>query len=101
MSERDQILRKLKSHKKIFESYGIKDVILFGSAARNEPIIHDIDLCVFFDKPPARGLAMLGIVDELKENISESLKKPVDIVIHPVRKDRLRDHIEKEGIHAF
>lgn len=50
MTNKDEILNKIKNHKQDFAKFGITDIGLFGSYARNEEKINsDIDILIDFD----------------------------------------------------
>lgn len=101
MSKRDEILAKLRENKDFFKSYGIDQVILFGSAARDEEEINDIDLCVSFNRKPPGGFEYFVTLEEIREKTEILMNYPVDLVVQPIRKDRLRHEIENEGVDAF
>jgi len=91
---RDDILAILRQFKRDYaEKYGILEIGIFGSTARNEPRPDsDVDICVKTGTPDPFALV------HIKESIEGLVHKHVEIVrvrekMNPVLKDR----IEKEA----
>ncbi|ROH86321.1 DNA polymerase subunit beta [Pseudomethylobacillus aquaticus] len=85
----------LKKHKSILtQRFGVSQLALFGSTARNEATEHsDIDILVDFDGP-ASSERYFGVQFYLED----LLDKPVDLVTHKALRKELRPYIEREAI---
>ena len=94
---RDEILRILKSSfQTIQETFGVKDLMLFGSAARDEVSAQsDVDVLVEFEEQPDFDRFM-----DLKFFLEDILKVKVDLVTRAALKPRMRPLIEQEAIHV-
>ncbi len=95
--KRDEILSFLRDFKRNnSEKYGIIEIGVFGSIARNEARDDsDLDICIKTKTPNP------FILVHIKEDIERRIKKHVDIVrvrekMNPVLKTR----IEKEGVYV-
>lgn len=90
-------LKLLKSHKDhLAEEFGVRDLALFGSAARDEADLRsDIDILVDFDGP-ATSRRYFGVQFYLED----LLGCPVDLVTHKALRKELRPAIEGEAIHV-
>jgi len=78
----------------LFNEYGIKKAILFGSYVKGEANEEsDIDFCV---DSGLRGLDFMLLVDEM----SNLLKKDVDVfdVMHIKKNSRIETEINKTGV---
>jgi predicted nucleotidyltransferase len=79
---------------RIAESYGARNVRLFGSRAREQASPHsDIDLLVDMDK----GRSLLDLI-ALEETLTELLGAKVDLVTPSSVSRYLRAEIEREAI---
>jgi uncharacterized protein len=86
----------LSKHRDELESFGVKSIALFGSAARGEAHREsDIDILVEFD----RAIGFLEFL-QLQHRLEELLGKRVDLVTHAALKRQFRDQILKEAIYA-
>ena len=101
--KRDEILARLRAHEPELRAAGILGLSLFGSVARGEERPDsDVDLLVrFTEEAEQEGFAYFGRLDALARRLKVILGRPVDVVAEPVRKDRLRRAIEREGARAF
>jgi uncharacterized protein len=101
--ERDDIIAKLRAHESELRAAGVRSLALFGSAARGEQRgDSDIDIVVRFTSEAADGgFAYFGRLDTLSRRLEAILKRPVDVVAEPIRKDRLRHSIERDRVIAF
>ena len=90
-SEILDILQKFKRENA--EKYGILEIGVFGSTARNEAgADSDVDICVKTDTPNPFVLV------HIKEDIEGLIRKHVDIVrVRGKMNPFLRERIEKEG----
>ena len=98
-----RLIATLQAHEQVLQAEGIAHLSVFGSAAREEDRPgSDVDICVELreeDRP--RGYAMIGHVEALRERLRSIVGRPVDLVVSPVYKARLREHIERDGVRAF
>ena len=94
---RDDILSLLREHKATLERrYGVTDIALFGSVARNRTSEHsDIDLLVRFDGP-ATSKRYFGV----QFYIEDLTGRPVDLVTDKALRAELRPAVEREAIHV-
>jgi predicted nucleotidyltransferase len=93
----EEILLVLRNFKKAFaEKYGILELGVFGSVARNEATAQsDVDICVKMKTPDA--FAMVHI----KEDIEKLMHKHVDIVrIRDKMNPYLKRQLEKEALYV-
>lgn len=75
MLARDQILQIIRDHRARIDSFGVKRIGLFGSAARGDAVEgSDIDLLVDFTRVPG-----WEVVD-LREYLQNLLNAKVDLV---------------------
>ena len=94
---RSEILKLLRSClKTLHANFGVKDMMLFGSAARDEVKPgSDIDVLVDFEQQPDFDRFM-----DLKFFLEDILKVKVDLVTRAALKPRMRPLIEQEAIHV-
>lgn len=94
---KDEALRPLTQHKpELIRRFGITDLALFGSTARNEARPDsDIDVLVSFDGP-ATSKRYFGVQFYLED----LLGSPVDLVTDKALRPQLRPYIEKELVHV-
>lgn len=92
------ILHIIKVSKKtLFEKYGVTDIAVFGSYARNEPKgKSDIDIFVEL-KPQFRTFDNFM---DLKFYLQKITSKKIDLVIKNSIRKELKPVIFKEAIHA-
>jgi hypothetical protein len=100
---RDDIISKLRAHEPELRAAGVTGLALFGSAARGEQRdTSDVDVVVkLSDEARSEGFAYFGRLDTLNRRLAEILEQPVDIVAEPIRKESLRQEIERDRIVAF
>jgi len=92
--KRDDILAILREFKRDYaEKYGILEIGVFGSTARDEAgEDSDVDICIKTKTPNPFALV------HIKEDIEEMVRKHVDIVrVRDKMNPFLRERIEKEG----
>jgi hypothetical protein len=96
MENLSSIMNTLSRHKKrLIEKYGLSELAIFGSYARNQQLVEsDIDILVDFDKPI--GLEFIDLADEL-ENI---LQMKVDLVSKKGIKEKYLSSIENELVYV-
>ena len=94
---KDKVLRLIRSHKKELDSFNVKSLALFGSAARDEPhALSDIDILVEFQDKATFDQYM-----KLKLFLEDTLDCPVDLVTRKALKPRIRDSVEKGALHVI
>lgn len=100
---RDEIISKLRAHEPELRAAGVTGLALFGSAARGEQRDDsDVDVVVKLSvEARSEGFAYFGRLDTLNRRLTEILDRPVDIVVEPIRKEGLRQEIERDQIVAF
>ncbi|HLA01042.1 MAG TPA: nucleotidyltransferase domain-containing protein [Thermodesulfovibrionales bacterium] len=94
---RDSILAILRDFKQNFaEKYGILEIGVFGSIARDEAREDsDIDICIRTKTPDPFTLV------HIKEEIENRVNKHVDIVrMREKMNPFLKERIEKEGVYV-
>ncbi|MEO2068980.1 MAG: nucleotidyltransferase family protein [Desulfurobacteriaceae bacterium] len=88
-------LRKVKPL--LYEKYGVKEILLFGSFARSEGKENsDVDLLVEFKE----GFETFRNYMNLKEFLEHLFQRPVDLVIKKSLKPFLKKKVEEEAIHV-
>jgi len=93
------VVATLRVHEPALRRAGITRLSLFGSVARNEAgPDSDIDLVAEFD--PATKMNLIRLVG-LEQELSDLLGREVQILPEPIRKERLRAHVERDRIRAF
>jgi len=91
---KDKVVRLIRSHKKEIDSFNVKSLALFGSAARDEShALSDIDILVEF-----KDKATFDQYMKLKFFLEDTLGCSVDLVTRKALKPRLRDSVEKEAL---
>ena len=94
---RDQTVKTLQNHKlHLMREFGVVDLALFGSAARDEMgQDSDVDILVTFDGP-ATSRRYFGVLFYL----ADLLGRPVDLVTEKALRAELRPYIEREAVHV-
>ncbi len=95
--ERDAVLAILRDFKQNFaDKYGILEIGIFGSIARDEAREDsDVDVCIKTKTPNPFALV------HIKEEIESRVRKHVDIVrIREKMNPFLKERIEKEGVYV-
>jgi predicted nucleotidyltransferase len=92
---RKQILRVLAERQpEMAARYGVRQLALFGSAARDElSASSDVDVLVEFAGPATFAAYM-----DLKFYLEDLVGRPVDLVTDKALRDELRSYVEKEMI---
>ena len=94
---KQEIIKVLKSYKQdTAAKYGLRDIGIFGSVARDEAGEEsDVDIVVHITQPDLFMLA--GIKDELEER----LHRPIDIITYGQDTNQfLRKRIDSEAVYA-
>ncbi len=85
-------LEHIKSQiKPILKKYGIKKAGIFGSSARGESVVNDLDLLVKIDKKMSL-LEFIGIQQELEDELGMK----VDLVEYEALKPALKEDILRD-----
>ena len=101
--KRDEVIATLRAHESELKAAGVLSLSLFGSFARDEARDDsDVDVVVrLTDEAQYRGFGYFGRIEELTRQLESILKRPVDVVTEPIRKDRLRRRVERDRTVAF
>ena len=96
---RDEILALLKAALPDLRArYGVVDLAVFGSVARNEAGLEsDVDILVAFEPGKSGGYFQFFA---LQEDLQARLHARVDLVTEGALKHQLRERILAEAIHA-
>jgi len=95
MISAETIREKLADQSSVLLGYGVANLWLFGSAARKESEVHDLDFMVEFSKPP-------GLLDymNLKFYLEEIFEFPVDLHTRKSCPQRFYDRIREDLKHV-
>ncbi len=92
----DEIFKVFRTHRTELIQFGVKDLAIFGSVARETATeSSDVDILVEFDRP-------IGLFEfvRLKLTLEKWIGQPIDLVTPDALHPALRDRILKEAIHA-
>jgi len=94
---REQVIKMLDAHKAtLSERFGVTDLALFGSTARDTAGEgSDVDILVSFDGP-ASSKRYFGV----QFYIEDLLGCPVDLVTDKALRPELRPYVERDAIHV-
>ena len=95
--KQNEILSTLREYKRIHgEKYGILELGVFGSVARNSATVtSDVDICIKTKTPDAYMMV------HIKEDIESLLQKHVDIVrIRKSMNPYLKRRLDKEALYV-
>ena len=93
---KDEALKLIRAHKKELDSFNVKSLALFGSAARDEShALSDIDILVEFQDKATFDQYM-----KLKFFLEDTLDCPIALVTRKALKPRIRDSVEREALHV-
>jgi len=94
---RQEALRLLREAlPRLRASYGVMDMALFGSVARDEAgPDSDVDIVVSLD----RGVGLIGF-SNLASTLEEILGSKVDLVTWRSLNPRVRPQVEKDAVHV-
>jgi len=94
---RDELIALLRSREAELAGYGVRELALFGSVARDQARPDsDVDLLVEFDRP----VGLFAFLD-LQEYLEGLLGRPVDLVTRPALKPQLRERILAEAVNVI
>ena len=91
----EAIRGKLADRSALLLDYEVADLWLFGSAARQEPEVNDLDFMVEFSKPPG----LLNYMN-LKFLLEEMFELPVDLHTRKSCPERFYDRIRDDLKHV-
>jgi uncharacterized protein len=92
----ETVLQTLREQPKLFETFQIKSLALFGSVARNQAsAASDLDFLVEFGADPTLTLYM-----NLKFFLEDLFQRDVDLVIKTDIKPQIRETVIQEAIHV-
>lgn len=87
-----KVLRKERAE--LTRRFGVTELALFGSIARNEATeTSDIDILVSFDGP-ATSARYFGV----QFHLEDLFERPIDLVTQAALRPELRPYIEREAI---
>jgi len=93
---RDEVIRRIREHRRELAQLGVKSLALFGSVARGEAgPDSDVDVLVEFSEPATFDRYM-----DLKFFLEDLLGRRVDLVTRKALKPRLRPYVEKEAVYV-
>ena len=96
--EKNQIILKLTENRELLNRYGVKEVRLFGSVARDQANADsDVDLLVEFEPTAHIGLFEFS---RLRYELSQLLECDVDLATPNALHRNLKESILKEAIRA-
>ena len=96
--EKNQIILKLTKNRELLKRYGVKEVRLFGSVARDQASDDsDVDLLVAFEPTAHIGLFEFS---RLRHELSQLLGCDVDLATQNALHRNLKARILKEAIRA-
>jgi predicted nucleotidyltransferase len=101
--DREQTVALLRAHEAELKAVGVARLSIFGSVARGDATASsDVDVVIRLSPEAAQGgFAYFGRLDTINRRLEEILGCFVDVVAEPVRKERLRQTIEREARLAF
>ncbi|PWN06052.1 nucleotidyltransferase family protein [Rhodohalobacter mucosus] len=88
MNNLENIKKKIRP---VLRKYGIKKAGIFGSSARGESVVNDLDLLVKIDKKMSL-LEFIGI----KQELEDELGMKVDLLEYKAIKPALKDDILRD-----
>src|SRR5207245_6190970 len=96
---KDRILAQLRAHEAELKAEGIERISIFGSVARADATdSSDVDVVIRLSAEKREsGFSYFGRLEALTQRLQDILGCPVDIVIEPVRKERLRRIVERDA----
>lgn len=95
---RDIVIRKLSESRQLLNSYGVRDIRLFGSVARGqESDESDVDLLVEFEPSARIGLFEFS---RLRRELSQLLRCKVDLATPEAIHKSIKEEVLREAIRA-
>jgi predicted nucleotidyltransferase len=91
ISNRDEVVTKIKANRRALKQYGVKSLALFGSAARDKMRKRsDVDILVQFNQ--STWANYIG----LKFYLEDLLEREVDLVTPKALKPTIKPSVEKD-----
>ena len=99
--DRSTALARLKSCEAELRALGVQSLSLFGSTARNEANTEsDVDVAVVIDDIRG-GFQLMGLLEHIRDELTQRLGVPVDVVPDPAHPNRIKQSIEKDRAIVF
>jgi uncharacterized protein len=99
--DRATALARLKSCEAELRALGVQRLSLFGSTARNEANTEsDVDVAVVIDDMRG-GFQLMGLLEHIRDELTQRLGVPVDVVPHPTHPNRIKQSIEMDRAIVF
>jgi predicted nucleotidyltransferase len=100
MARLDEVLARLRAHADDLRQRGVIHAGVFGSVARGEDgPDFDVDVAVEMDEARPIGLFQFAAIERF---VSEIIGYPVDVIeLHPYSRQRFREEVEQDRVHAF
>ena len=95
MNPQEALILSIQHLEVELRAFGVKELWLFGSAARGEAQAHDLDFLVHFNMPPT----LTGFMN-LKFFLEERLGRPVDLHSKGSCPDRFLQRIQPDLLHV-
>ncbi|MEI6604094.1 MAG: nucleotidyltransferase family protein [Verrucomicrobiota bacterium] len=95
MNPQESLIRSIHALSGDLRAHGVKDLWLFGSAARGEPNAHDLDFLVEFVTPPT----LTGFMN-LKFFLEERLQIHIDLHSRAACPERFFKRIQPDLLHV-
>ena len=101
--DREEAIALVRAHEAELKAAGVERLSIFGSVARGDATgASDVDIIIRLSPEAAQGgFTYFGRLDTINRRLEEILGCSVDVVAEPVRKERLRQAIEREATLAF
>ena len=94
-------LARLKSCEAELRALGVQSLSLFGSTARNEANAEsDVDVAVVIDDIRG-GFQFMGLLEHIRDELTQRLGVPVDVVPDPTHPNRIKKSIDKDRAIVF
>ena len=95
MNPNESLLLSIQNLGDELRTFGVKELWLFGSAARDDAQVHDLDFLVDFNSPPT----LTGFMN-LKFFLEERLGMPVDLHSKGACPPRFLQRIQPDLLHV-
>src|SRR3977135_3539453 len=101
--DREQTVALLRAHEAELKAVGVARLSIFGSVARGDATASsDVDVVIRLSPEAAQGgFAYFGRLDTINRRLAEIVGFSGDVGAERVRKERLRQTIEREARLAF
>jgi len=93
---REEVVKKLKAHRREIASFGVRRLSIFGSVARLEDDVDsDVDVLVAFE-----GETTFDGYFDLKFWLEDLLGRPVDLVTEKALRPEMALEVNREAVHV-